>query len=371
MINSDRQIIQIVPQLPPTIGGVADYAVNLAYQLRKDWGIETHFIVCDPSWQDPAGTVDFGCQTLDNRSAKSLQSLLLSNRHSPVLLHYSGYGYAKRGNPTWLVEGLEGWKQTEMKSHLVTMFHEIYAFRGKPWTSSFWLSTQQKNLAARLAKSSDRCLTSTEEFARTLKEIGRGKHLSIATLPVFSNIIEPDIPPASSERPRRLAIFGNPHGRLQVYRQYIQSIEGLCRSLEIDRIYDIGLPIDSVPSQINGIPVVEIGAAQADKVSEILLDSIAGFLGYHLPQYLAKSTILAAYSAHRLIPVLTSAAPATIDGLEAGKHYWAANGELGNLSLDKGRAIADNAYAWYQTHNLSVQSKVFAAQLSNAALEKR
>ena len=28
-----------------------------------------------------------------------------------VLLHYSGYGYAPRGAPFWLVEGLEHWKK--------------------------------------------------------------------------------------------------------------------------------------------------------------------------------------------------------------------------------------------------------------------
>ena len=44
-------IIQIVPQLLPVINGVGDYALNLARQLREDFGIETHFIVNDPHWQ--------------------------------------------------------------------------------------------------------------------------------------------------------------------------------------------------------------------------------------------------------------------------------------------------------------------------------
>ncbi|MBW4620821.1 MAG: hypothetical protein KME17_15875 [Cyanosarcina radialis HA8281-LM2] len=371
MINSDREIIQIVPQLPPNIGGVADYALNLADRLRKDWGIETRFIVGDPSWQAPVGTVDFNSQPIDNRSAKSLLSLLPSDRRQPVLLHYSGYGYAKRGAPFWLVESLNRWKQKATSDRLVTMFHEVYAFRGRPWTSSFWLSDCQKNLAARLARLSDRCLTSGQYFAQTINSLSPEKHSSVPILPVFSNITEPDNAPPSIERARKLSIFGHPHGRLQVYQQQIKAIERLCHSLEIEEIYDIGIPIDSMPSQINGIPIVEVGAARPDKVSEILLDSIAGFLGYHLPQYLAKSTIFAAYAAHRLIPVLTSGAAFPIDGLEAGKHYWVANGELGNLSLDKGQAIADRAYNWYQTHTLSAQSQIFAAQLAPTEFEER
>lgn len=44
------KIIQIVPQLPPAINGLGDYALNLARQLRQDFAIETHFVVGDHSW---------------------------------------------------------------------------------------------------------------------------------------------------------------------------------------------------------------------------------------------------------------------------------------------------------------------------------
>ena len=50
MMNPQRQIIQIVPKLPPAIDGLGDYALNIARQLYKDFGVKTHFVVGDPAW---------------------------------------------------------------------------------------------------------------------------------------------------------------------------------------------------------------------------------------------------------------------------------------------------------------------------------
>jgi len=49
--------ISIVP-LPPEIDG-GDYALSLARQLRLDFGIEMHFIVCDPTWAGATEIEDF------------------------------------------------------------------------------------------------------------------------------------------------------------------------------------------------------------------------------------------------------------------------------------------------------------------------
>ncbi|MFZ4728709.1 MAG: glycosyltransferase family 1 protein, partial [Pseudanabaena sp.] len=77
--------------------------------------------------------------------------MLEGDRTSPVLLHYVGYGYAKRGCPVWLVDGIQRWKNLYPDRLLVTMFHELHASGTPPWTSSFWLSPLQKNLVTRLA----------------------------------------------------------------------------------------------------------------------------------------------------------------------------------------------------------------------------
>ncbi|MHC5830485.1 MAG: glycosyltransferase family 1 protein, partial [Nostoc sp.] len=54
MVNYLTHITSIVPRLPPAIDGVGDYALNLARQLRKDFNIQTHFIVGNPTWTGAA-----------------------------------------------------------------------------------------------------------------------------------------------------------------------------------------------------------------------------------------------------------------------------------------------------------------------------
>jgi hypothetical protein len=67
-----------------------------------------------------------------------------------------------------------------------------------------------------------------------------------------------------------------------------------------------------------------------------------------------------------LIPIsATCDAAAQVDGLEAGMHYWIADSHEKMLSLTDGQKIADNAYAWYQTHKLSEHVKTFAGEIGH------
>jgi hypothetical protein len=357
-------VISIVPRLPPAIDGVGDYALNLARQLRKDFNIQTHFIVGNPQWQGAAEIEGFPVSQITDSSANTLLTLLSSNNcSSPILLHYVGYGYAQRGCPVWLVEGLERWKSLYPKSNLVTMFHELYA-SGPPWTSSFWLSPLQKSLAARLTELSDRCITSKQLYADIITQISQGKHNQVPFLPVFSTIGEPDkLPPDLSERRKRLVIFGGVANRTRVYNQSQKTLGYVCERLNIQEIWDIGTPTGITPSCIGKVSILEIGEQPAHKVSHVLADSIAGFSDYN-PDYLAKSTIFAAYCAYRLLPINAKGNLSLIDGIESGKHYWVPNVDENKLvnKLDL-QTIADKSYYWYQSHNLSSHLTVFVSQL--------
>ena len=352
-------VTQIVPRLPPAIDGIGDYALNLARQLRKDFGLKTSFVTGDSTQASATHIEGFSVNYVSERSAKGLLSIL-SQCSSVVLLHYVGYGYAKRGCPFWLVDGLQRWRNTDANRLLVTMFHELYA-SGPLWASSFWLSPLQKNLAIRLAQRSDRCLTSRQGYAKILHQLSRGKQTAIPTLPVFSNIGEPDQLPPLAERIRRLVVFGGRSNRMRVYRESRSELELVCYLLGIEEIWDIGPPIGvSLPS-IEGVPVMEKGQLSNTEISDILINSLAGFFNYPT-DYLAKSTIFAAYCAHRLLPV-SPRYDAPADGVEAGKHYWTP--KLGSNNSVKVQVIADNAYAWYQNHNLFIQANLFAAQLTD------
>lgn len=355
------QVISIIPRLLPVTDGVGDYALNLARQLCRDFGIDTHFIVGDPTWKGTSEIEGFSISQVTRRSASTLRSLLSFHHQTSitVLLHYVGYGYAKRGEPFWLVEGLERWYNGTGNAQLVTMFHELYAF-GPPWTSAFWLSPLQKNLATRLAQLSDRCLTSRKPYADTLFTLSQGKQTAIPTLPIFSNLGEPEKVPKLTERQRRLVVFGGQSNRQRVYQKSSAELNRACQLLGIEEVLDVGPSTNLSLSTVNGVSVVEMGKQPAPVISRLLLNSLAGFFDYHT-DFLAKSTIFAAYCAHGILPISARCNGGPVDGIAVGKHYWIPDTQaIGLMDLTEGQAIADNAYTWYHTHNLLVAAKTFA-----------
>ena len=367
-MNHLTNVYSIVPRLPPAIDGVGDYALNLARQLRKDFNIQTHFIVGNPTWRGASEIEGFVVSQVTNSNPSQLTSLLSGDRPYPVLLHYVGYGYAQRGCPIWLVDGLQRWKSLYPQRSLVTMFHELYA-SGSIWTSAFWLSSLQKNLAARLTKLSDRCITSKQLYADMISQLSRGKHKQVPALPVFSNIGEPEKPPLDlCQRQQQLVVFGGIANRARVYRDCQAILEYVCCSLNIQKILDIGTPTGITPTFIGKVPVLELGEQSANKISDILADSIAGFFDYN-PEYLAKSGIFAAYCAHRLLPINAKGNASIIDGIESGRHYWLPNLNNNDLINESDiQAIANSSHYWYQNHCLSIQSDIFAKIISSTLI---
>ncbi len=355
------KIIQIVPRLPPAIDGIGDYAINLATQLRDQFEIETHFIVGDPQWQNEKEVDGFEITKVSRNSASALLSVLEDKAQATtILLHYVGYGYARRGCPVWLVKGLQAWKNRQFSRRLLTMFHEINA-TGPPWTSAFWLSWQQTYLSTSLAKMSESVLTSKEQYASFLEELSGEKHKKIPHFPVFSGPGEPQQVLPLKERKKRLVVFGGKANRLRVYETTWQELSFTCKQFGIEEVWDIGQETGLSLSAVDGIPIFEKGRLSKIQISQILSDSIIGFLDYN-PEYLAKSSIFAAYCAHGVCPVNVKEFSLPIDDIEARKHYWVANQEVTNTMQIQ--AIADNAYAWYSSHNLARQTETFAAVIS-------
>lgn len=355
-------LIQIVPRLPPATDGVGDYALNLAHQLRQDFEIKTHFIVGDRTWHKLEKLESFLISQINDQSSQALAFLLSQLSIDKVLLHYVGYGYAQRGCPVWLIDGLKLWHEQQPERKLVTMFHEVYASSNKPWHSSFWLSPVQKKLASRLAKLSDRILTSKQLYADILSTLSQGKHLEIEAIPVFSNIGEPQQIPPLSERQPWLVIFGGQNNRKRAYIESCSKISSICQILGIKKIIDIGTPTGLSLSDIDNIPIQEMGKLSVNQIQEIFLTSFGGFLNYN-PDFLAKSTIFAAYCAYGMLPISAWSSHSLIDGIESGRHYLADTSIKNRETRERFQAIADNAYSWYQNHNLSFHIKTFAKYL--------
>lgn len=361
------KLISIVPNFSPASDGIGDYALSFARALRARTAIQSHFVVANPFWEGETCVEDFAVSHLPSRSTTELLKLLASlsaEQGAVLLLHYEGYGYAYRGSPIWLVKALEQWRGADNRRTLVTMFHELYA-TGPPWTSAFWLSALQKSLTARLARLSDQWMTSLEGYGLTLRRLS-GKQTNRAySLSVFSSIGEPAEAPPLAERQRRMVVFGTRGRRIEVYQRSSADLQRICKRLGVTEILDVGRAVEYDFANQLSVPVRVLGELPGSEVSRLLLDAVAGVIDYPTSM-LGKSTIFAAYCAHRMIPLVAPYGDSTAaDGLQSDTQYWLANVASERLNLEAGQAIADNAAAWYQAHSLSTHAETFAACLSH------
>lgn len=355
-VMSPNQITQIVPTLAPDVSGLGDYALLLAQVLRSQFDLTTYFVLGNPHWQGEMEIDGFPVQKILQRSRVGLLAQL---NNAPIVLQYEGYGYARRGCPVWLWQGLHHWQAKTMSSW-VTVFHEVYPYDHGPfWTSSFWLSPWQRRLAGQLVRGSHYALTSKESYQRLLVQLRRDRPTPIATLPVFSNIGEPTGLKRLRDRPRRLVVFGHPNSRRLVYQRDYAALAHACQTFGITELCDIGVPMDSPIPPLPNVRILALGVLAPEQISAVMQEAIAGFISFIPPEYLAKSGVFAAYCAHRLLPILAQSATTPMDGLLTGKHYWVSNPHH-RISLATGQCIADNAHTWYSGHCLHAHAQTIA-----------
>jgi len=354
-------VITILPRLPPAIDGVGDYGTKVALHLRDRFN--TNFVVGDQTWQFK-DEYEFLSEFLVNQVAAQtpdrLLEILVGLDTNLVLLHYVGYGYAKRGCPLWLVQGLERWRRGHSDRRLVTMFHELYA-TPTFGTSTFLTSPIQKYLFTRLANLSDRAVTSRQSYADKITTATKGRLNAIPVLPIFSNVGEPAEVLPLAQRQRRLVIFGAHNWRSRAYQFSLPALTKICQDLGIVEIIDIGRPLEVDLPVINGTTVSVMGIKSAIEISELMAVSMVGFFDYPF-SFLGKSGVFAAYCAHGVLPVgAIYPSLECLDGLEIGKHIHVPDlPNQSSMNLAKAQAIADHAHTWYKSHQLSVHAQTFS-----------
>ncbi len=356
------KLVQVVPTLPLGAEGVGTYARLLGRELARSGGLEVAYLAGDHRAETGAAPGGDEVARLAERSPESLAGALETADATAVVLHYSAYGFDRRGCPTWLAEGLARWRTRTAGRLLLVLFHEVYA-TGPPWRSSFWLAPRQRRIAARLSGSSDGRVTSTRLYAQMLETLDPSGGRS-EVLPVFSTVGEPATVPGLGERPRRLVVFGGPGPRARVWGPYRRSLEAACRTLDIEQVLDLGPEGEGpiVPARLAGAAVRALGRRPAEEVARILLDAVAGFLAYP-PDLVGKSTVFAAFSAHGVVPVCSwrrtgRPLPAELEGLG----WDPGSGDAGDL-----QALANRARAWYLEHRLAVHAGTFRRLLGLGA----
>jgi hypothetical protein len=364
------RLIQVVARRTAEPDGVADYALALARALRAYTGANSVFLSGTPSGDATPVEDDWKTVCVPKRKARvladTLQLLSAETNARAVVLHFSGYGYQKRGVPVWLVQGLRSWNRRARGMPLLTIFHELYA-TGRPWQSSFWLSPLQKQIARSILNLSSAAITPTGLGSKLLSELRDRDSTKITAMPVFSNVGEPGCGSTPCARSAAAVVFGLAGVEDGIYGTYRSKIERIVSALGIEKILDVGPRFSSVPRTLAGASVISKGVLPQDAVSDLLQRVRFGLVAYPL-DLIGKSGVFAAYAAHGVVPIVLSDKQGAFDGLRPARHF------LDGLGLGTGAdaqgltSIQSNLFTWYASHSLKVQADFLLNTISPVAV---
>jgi hypothetical protein len=359
-------LIQIVPGLLPKFDGIGDYAMQIARRLRQRHQINSSFIVADPLWQ--GGDVEgFYATNIDSRTSESLMDAVykceqvVQAASVPLLLHFSPYGYQKRGYPLWLQRALEQWTPSQQTT-LNTVFHELEVHSSKPWSSAFWVSPFQRTLIRHIAKLGNFRYTNAEFYRHDLEEGGAGR---ISLIPNFSTVGEPDELPLFEERAMDVVVFGRGAQRAANYARGSDVLASLCRLIGAKRIIDIGEPIaDHNVTSIQGFPIVRCGILKVEEVNRWMAKSVASFIAYPVP-LLPKSSVYAVSCAHGIIPFIFDDQKRELScpGLVEGEDYIALSRSASKLNLPPLDVLSATVFNKYQVRSSKVAADSIAQHI--------
>ena len=319
------RLIHIAPELPPIVGGVADYTAILSQRLVEvsDGTVEP---VLMHAGNQPAEAIDVPFPVEDLSGECSATALAQATERlaaegdgrAVVLLEYSGYGYASRGVPLWLARGLRRVCGDDGVP-LITMFHELYA-TGPPWTSAFWVSPVQRFVAAQFARTSVGILTTHRENAKWLETYRYSPDVSVDVQPSFSNVGEPDSCPPFDQRTARIVVFGGSGRKSNIYVENRKLLAELLNNRSFEKVLDIG-PSDNIAFPDDD-RITRRGILSASEISSVLSFAMLGIVSYPGSR-LGKSGAIAAFAAHGVpFLLLDEDGRGETDLYDEGTHFW-------------------------------------------------
>ncbi|MCS3708304.1 hypothetical protein GGP62_003214 [Salinibacter ruber] len=370
MCDREVRLIHIAPELPPAVGGVADYTAILTQRLVEvsDGAVEPVLVHAGRQEADIVDAdfpvVDLSGQCSAQALTDTLREQIKRGEKNVVLLEYANYGYSAKGIPVWLIRGLNRVCRRGGVP-LITMMHELYA-TGPPWSGAFWYTGPQQVAAVWLARLSRHVVSNREDGVQWLDRYRQAKK-DILVQPVFSNVGEPDTLPPFERRSSRVVVFGGGNKKSQIYRQNNDLLRALSTRHGYEEIDDIG------PSASCSDPSTESvtfhGVLPAATISEKMRAAGLGLLAYP-SERLAKSGGGAAFAAHGLPFVLLDETPGgDASPYEEGTHFWrwsTLSASPGLLDKDRLAGMSRALRALYKEH---MHSRVAARRLAQMVTE--
>jgi hypothetical protein len=313
----NTSVVQIVPQLPGSYDGVGDYALILARALRRDYQLNSVFVVAQQT----------GLNEKDNfailSGLDSLRDFGLQNRH--VILHYANYGYQTRGVPFQLRNCLRELSRSKPRGCRITTFHELYAF-GPPWRSAFWLHPLQVKIAHDVIDLSDSCFVSSDVIEQQIHVHDRQKPVRL--LPVMSNFGEPELDFNIARPLNRWAICGGTALILRSLRSFPRAEQAMppqYRPHELEVIggrtsSDVRAAIAALSKPMPCLSCRYHPELEPARASELLATCSFAWIDYFgkgqvWPGMIYKSGSFVACCAHGVLPILSHAqSPPPVNG---------------------------------------------------------
>jgi len=355
---SDGAILQIVPQLPGTLDGVSDYALNLARALSARHGLTTVFAVN----RETSVEVKDGFRVVSGLGQGGPADAL-AQQCPHVILHYVNYGYQTRGVPFALLRFARELRG-QLRGRWVTMFHEIYAW-GPPWKSEFWLRPFQVRIARALIDLSDVCFVSNAVVEKEIHLHDAAKQVQLA--PVMSNFGEPEVTDFSGASARRWAICG---GTASITRS-LSSFERMHRLIpepffpnHLDVIggretASTRALIERLAAGTPGLSCYYHPNVAVPEASALLRQCSFTWLDYFgkgkmWPGMVLKSGVFAACGAHGVVPVFSHQEEVFAVGGDPFPGPWFMTPQALHLP-DPNRLhdVRKKIYSWYWTHAAS------------------
>lgn len=214
------------PELPPALGGVADYAGRLAEYwpgpAPRLWWVAAGAAATAELWPDrkvrlwgaePSGLGEVEC----------------------LLVNYTQYGYEGTGIPWRLVLGLRRWRRGGAGRRLGVFFHETW-LRGALWKRRGLAAPWARLCARALVREADAVATNCDRHARQLCD-----RSAMPVLPVPSNIPVLARREAAPRATRlRVGVFGLPETRLRALRAHGAFVAWLAREGHLEELVLLG-----------------------------------------------------------------------------------------------------------------------------------